>query len=109
MDVDSLEQDLENQFDRRFRSDIKEPQPRLPIRALKRSRDTISAAKLSLSQTEKTSIDYQGFIRFLASCPVPTVDENDVQRTTFLGSGWTMTVFKGNWKRDGKTHVIALK
>jgi hypothetical protein len=109
MVVDSLEQDLESQFDRKFRSGILEPQPYLPIRVLKRSRDTISAARLSLSQTETTSIDYQGFIRFLASCPVPTVDENDVQKTTFLGSGWTMTVFKGNWRRDGKSHAIAVK
>jgi hypothetical protein len=109
MVVDSLEHDLESQFDRKFRSGIEEPQPHLPIRVLKRSRDTISAARLSLSQTETTSIDYQGFIRFLASCPVPTVAENDVQKTTFLGSGWTMTVFKGNWRRDGKSHAIAVK
>lgn len=109
MPIDSLEQDLDDQFERRFGSDGEGQQPRLPIRVLKRSRDAIHAARESLSQTETISLDYQGFIRFLASCPVPMVDANDVQKTAFLGSGWTMTVFKGDWRVAGKSRAVAVK
>lgn len=107
--VDSLNQDLDQQFDKVFRSGCDSLQHHLPIRVLKRSRDVISAAKKSLAQTETTPRDYKGFVRFLAGCPVPTAERIGVQKTEFLGSGCTMTVFKGVWKASGKSQVIAVK
>lgn len=107
--VDSLNQDLDQQFDKELKSGYDSLQDHLPIRVLKRSRDVISAAQKGLAQTETTPRDYRGFVRFLAGCPVPTVDRTGVQKTEFLGSEYTMTVFKGVWKASGKSQVIAVK
>lgn len=107
--VDSLNQDLDQQFDKELKSENDSLQDHLPIRVLKRSRDAISAAQKGLAQTQTTPRDYKGFVRFLAGCPVPTVERIVVQNTEFLGSGYTMTVYKGVWEASGKSQVIAVK
>lgn len=107
--VDSLDQDLGQQLDERFLSTNDGLQHYIPIRVVKRSRNILGAARQSLAQPELTPRDYQGLVRFLASCPIPTVDRSEVRKTEFLGSGYTMTVFKGVWKASGKSQVIAVK
>lgn len=107
--VDSLDQDLDQQFDKEFPSRSHGLQRHLPIRMLKRSRDIISAARQSIVEPEITPRDYKGLVRFLVGCPIPTVDRTDVRKTEFLGSGYTMTVFKGVWKASGKSQIIAVK
>lgn len=107
--VDSLDQDLDKQFDKEFPSGSDGLQHHLSVRVLKRSRDIISAARQSLAQTETTPRDYKGLVRFLAGCPVPTVDRTDIRKSEFLGSGYTMTVFRSVWRASGKSQVVAVK
>jgi hypothetical protein len=109
MSVDSLNDELDEQFDRAFGSLEKwSPQP-LPIRALKKSRDAISTVASELSNDSTKVVDYQGFVRFMSTCPAPIVDAKNVEIQAFIGSGWTMSVFRGGWKTPDKVRAVAVK
>lgn len=109
MSVDSLNDELDEQFDRAFGSLEKwSPQP-LPIRALKKSREAISTVTGELSNDSTKVVDYQGFVRFMSTCPAPVVDVKNVEIQAFIGSGWTMSVFRGEWKTPGKVRAVAVK
>jgi hypothetical protein len=109
MSFDSLNNELDEQFDRAFGSLANQPLPILPIRALKHSRESVSTVAAELYSGSTKVVDHQGFVRFLSTCPAPVVDEKDVQLQGFIGSGWTMSVFRGKWKTAGKVRAVAVK
>jgi hypothetical protein len=109
MSVDSLNNELDERFDRAFGSlEKSSPQP-LPIRALKKSREVISTVADELSNDSTKAVDYQGFVRFMSTCPAPVVDAKNVEIQAFIGSGWTMSVFRGTWKTPDKIRAVAVK
>lgn len=109
MSVDSLNDELDEQLDRAFGSlEKSSPQP-LPIRALKKSREAISTVASELSDESTKVVDYQGFVRFMSTCPAPVVDSKNVEIQAFIGSGWTMSVFRGGWKTADKVRAVAVK
>jgi hypothetical protein len=109
MSINSLKDELDEQFDRALGSLEKwSPQP-LPIRALKKSREAISAVAGELSNDSTKVADYQGFVRFMSTCPVPVVDAKNVEIQAFIGSGWTMSVFRGEWKTSDNVRAVAVK
>jgi len=109
MSSDSLNNELDAQFDQALGSLANRLPQILPIRILKKSRESVSAVAAELTSGSTHFVDHQGFIRFLSTCPAPVVDKKDVELQEFIGSGWTMSVFRGEWKSAGKVRAVAIK
>jgi hypothetical protein len=115
MSVDSLTNDFEKAVDDGVRLDNSQHQldspKKLPYIAavdlLNRSEEILNRAKHSLTNEIPISLDHRSFVRFLADASIPIVPE--FKRGAFLGSGWTMSVYRGECSLKGTPRPVAVK
>lgn len=120
MSVDSLLQELDQRVDElsilkqrpwanRFHSIDEDQHASTSTDASEYARRLLSSARQSISKARKVPLDYRVLINFLSESRVPVLDRNEFDWGHFLGSGYTMSVYQGTWKRSSHPEIFALK
>lgn len=73
------------------------------------ARKLMSTARRSIAGARQVPLDYRILINFLAESRVPVLDRSEFEWGHFLGSGFTMSVYQGTWRRTSSPEVFALK
>jgi len=116
MSFDSLAGDIDRAIDGALAASIREqivpsvvPPLMKVLGVLRHSQSVINDARNILSTDVAPLLDYRSFIRFLADTPVPMLTENELRLMGFLGSGWTMSVHRGECSLGGAKQLVAIK
>lgn len=120
MSFDSLLQELDQRVDDlfvlqqrpwadRFHSVDEDLHASTSADASEYARKLLSSARRSIAEARKVPLDYRPFINFLSECRVPVLDRSEFDWGHFLGSGYTMSVYQGTWRKASSPEVFALK
>lgn len=113
---DSLLDDLSSAVDEGLKNPALRWNAGLPIAlpyvttvgVIRRSKHLLNSAKDSIADDTTKHLDYESFVRFLADTPVPTVPKFEREPVS-LGSGWTMSVYRGRANLHDSSRLVAVK